>query len=234
MSDKSSKEQHRQLWQKLVAENWEKAEPEIRGWEDLLDGDLDDWDCEPQAAERASLAFQGERQQDLELLQTIQSERDFVLNALREARTLHRLAEITNIFHDCISRWESHSLVLQSNTERVVAAIDRAVALFRDASGLCRERLGSIQSAKAKKAEVEAKERETREKMRETQKETNDYIRGLREETAKKARESRDRNHKLWLDAHFGHSHCLHCRGPKLYGHRYCCDCDQGRHRFFS
>ena len=81
-----SDEQNRKLFRETIQANWKKAKPEISSWEDLLDDEF--WESEAAVAEKADKKFLKQRQADLKLIQTINSQRDQGLKAVRAATSL--------------------------------------------------------------------------------------------------------------------------------------------------
>lgn len=226
-----SEEQRKKFWKLVTESNWEKAQPEISSWEDILEGDFD-WEPEPKTAEALDQSFYKERHCDLELLNTIKSERDFGLRAMREAQSFARISELTDTFYDCLSQWETKALELEihANQSRIENAITRAQSMFAETSRLAQERVGRIQAAHQARAKQKAQERAAQARIAESNRQSREYIWGLQQETRRKAKESRDRQHQLRMASGLGfHSVCPRCLQAKLIGHLYCCHCNLTR-----
>lgn len=192
------------------------------------------------ASQPATEEFDEERARELEWLDFFKQNRDEILDDLAEASTVTRVSQLSREVNAVLAKAEELAEQMTYFPERMWGLIQLSQPRLLQAVDVALKRVEQQPAAEPRSAskgflsDFGQSQAEHQKELWRIQKETNDYIRGLQEETARKQRESRERNHRLWLESTMPEFRCAHCYKAVPRGYIFCFDCHQiyGRTRF--
>lgn len=166
-----------------------------------------------------------ERMAETRAVQAFCQEREALLAALSSAGSIESLSSLHARYMRMMSSAEQQLAGLVHLRGTLVVAMDRASEFYSQGHQLALERIRLRQQQQAAHQAALDANRRRMEESRAREQETNDYIRGLREETRRRTEASRQRNHELFCSVMFGRSECYRCGRPKILSHTYCSHC---------